>query len=246
MAKYLDLTGLTTFWNKLKATFSLTSHTHKVKINGSEKTIAATGGSAVDLGTYLTSHQDISGKADKKNFYAALVSTSDSKAKWVKIDWGTSRAGRAVIAVVYGCENGSSSGAYQVSLFKAVNANITSAVRFNIINLVSTDQVPRVRYDGTAVYLGLYSSGNWTWNVAIQVSSDNAPTISQVDDSSVPSATVKSPDSYPVTSAASTSRYSNFDRALSYKVNGYVDGAQSALNIRVGETGSDSETIYFS
>ena len=41
------------------------SHTHKVKINGNEKTIAATGGTAVDLGTYLTAHQDISGKVDK-------------------------------------------------------------------------------------------------------------------------------------------------------------------------------------
>ena len=36
---------------------SATSHTHSVKINGVTKTIAATGGTAVDLGTYLTSHQ---------------------------------------------------------------------------------------------------------------------------------------------------------------------------------------------
>ena len=41
------------------------THTHSVKINGVTKTIAATGGTAVDLGTYLTSHQDISGKQDK-------------------------------------------------------------------------------------------------------------------------------------------------------------------------------------
>lgn len=33
---------------------SATSHTHSVKINGVTKTIAATGGTAVDLGTYLT------------------------------------------------------------------------------------------------------------------------------------------------------------------------------------------------
>lgn len=32
------------------------THTHSVKINGVTKTIAATGGTAVDLGTYLTSH----------------------------------------------------------------------------------------------------------------------------------------------------------------------------------------------
>ena len=36
------------------------SHTHTVKINGTTKTISATGGAAVDLGTYLTSHQAVS------------------------------------------------------------------------------------------------------------------------------------------------------------------------------------------
>lgn len=45
--------------------YATSGHTHKVKINGQEKTIAASGGTAVDLGTYLTKHQDISGKADK-------------------------------------------------------------------------------------------------------------------------------------------------------------------------------------
>lgn len=38
---------------------SATSHTHSVKINGVTKTIAASGGTAVDLGTYLTSHQSL-------------------------------------------------------------------------------------------------------------------------------------------------------------------------------------------
>ena len=42
---------------------SATSHTHSVKINGVTKTIAATGGAAVDLGTYLTSHQSLNGYA---------------------------------------------------------------------------------------------------------------------------------------------------------------------------------------
>ena len=50
---------------------SATSHTHSVKINGVTKTIAATGGTAVDLGTYLTSHQSLSnyytkGETDSK------------------------------------------------------------------------------------------------------------------------------------------------------------------------------------
>lgn len=42
---------------------SATSHTHSVKINGVTKTIAATGETAVDLGTYLTSHQSLNGYA---------------------------------------------------------------------------------------------------------------------------------------------------------------------------------------
>ena len=44
---------------------SATSHTHSVKINGVTKTITATGGAAVDLGTYLTSHQSLADYAKK-------------------------------------------------------------------------------------------------------------------------------------------------------------------------------------
>lgn len=44
---------------------SATSHTHSVKINGVTKTIAATNGTAVDLGTYLTSHQSLENYAKK-------------------------------------------------------------------------------------------------------------------------------------------------------------------------------------
>lgn len=44
---------------------SATSHTHSVKINGVTKTIAATGGTTVDLGTYLTSHQSLADYAKK-------------------------------------------------------------------------------------------------------------------------------------------------------------------------------------
>ncbi len=50
---------------------SAISHTHSVIINGTTKIIAATGGTAVDLGTYLTSHQSLSnyytkGETDSK------------------------------------------------------------------------------------------------------------------------------------------------------------------------------------
>lgn len=42
-------------------TYASINHTHSVKINGTTKTIAASGGTAVDLGTYLTSHQSLDG-----------------------------------------------------------------------------------------------------------------------------------------------------------------------------------------
>ena len=42
---------------------SATTHTHSVKINGITKTIAASGGEAVDLGTYLTTHQSLAAYA---------------------------------------------------------------------------------------------------------------------------------------------------------------------------------------
>lgn len=44
---------------------SSTSHTHSVIINGITKTIAASGGTAVNLGTYLTSHQSLADYAKK-------------------------------------------------------------------------------------------------------------------------------------------------------------------------------------
>lgn len=67
-----------------------TTHTHSVMINGATKTIAATGGTPVDLGTYLTSHQsldsylktvDADSKYLGKTEKAASASTADNAAK---------------------------------------------------------------------------------------------------------------------------------------------------------------------
>ena len=57
---------------------SATTHTHSVKINGTTKTIAASGGDAVDLGTYLTSHQSLAAylkSADAEKTYSKLGHT---------------------------------------------------------------------------------------------------------------------------------------------------------------------------
>ena len=56
----LDANGNLVVSGKAVSDFAASSHTHTVKINGATKTISATGGAAVDLGTYLTSHQAVS------------------------------------------------------------------------------------------------------------------------------------------------------------------------------------------
>lgn len=54
---------------------SSTSHTHSVIINGMTKTIAASGGEAVNLGTYLTSHQSLAEYAKKSEAATSLEIT---------------------------------------------------------------------------------------------------------------------------------------------------------------------------
>lgn len=56
---------------------SSTSHTHSVIINGITKTIAASGGAAVNLGTYLTSHQSLAEYA-KKSEAVGIIDVQES------------------------------------------------------------------------------------------------------------------------------------------------------------------------
>ena len=58
---------------------SANSHTHSVKINGVTKTIAATGGTAVDLGTYLTSHQSLADYAKKSEIPTKVSQLTNDK-----------------------------------------------------------------------------------------------------------------------------------------------------------------------
>lgn len=57
------------------STYAVVGHTHKVKINGAEKTINPSTGTIVDLGTYLTSHQSL----------AAYMKTADANNTFSKI-----------------------------------------------------------------------------------------------------------------------------------------------------------------
>lgn len=63
---------------------SSTSHTHSVIINGITKTIAASGGAAVNLGTYLTSHQSLAEYAKKNDAVGSMeVITSENDIQFV-------------------------------------------------------------------------------------------------------------------------------------------------------------------
>lgn len=76
---------------------SSTSHTHSVIINGVTKTIAASGGAAVNLGTYLTSHQSLAEYAKKSDAAASLeITPSANDIQFVlkaidrsEIDWSS-------------------------------------------------------------------------------------------------------------------------------------------------------------
>lgn len=82
---------------------SSTSHTHSVIINGVTKTIAASGDAAVNLGTYLTSHQSLAEYAKKSEAATSLEITpyandiqfvlraiSGSEIDWPSLDPATS------------------------------------------------------------------------------------------------------------------------------------------------------------
>lgn len=82
---------------------SSTSHTHSVIINGVTKTIAASGGAAVNLGNYLTSHQSLAEYAKKSEAATSLEITpsandiqfvlraiSGSEIDWPSLDPATS------------------------------------------------------------------------------------------------------------------------------------------------------------
>lgn len=58
---------------------SATSHTHSVIINGVTKTIAASGGTAVNLGTYLTSHQSLADYAKKSEIPTKVSQLTNDK-----------------------------------------------------------------------------------------------------------------------------------------------------------------------
>lgn len=80
---------------------SAISHTHSVKINGVTKTIAATGGTAVDLGTYLTSHQSLADYAKKTDLPTTLPANGGNAdtVDGVHMDWSTNYTAGNYLAI---------------------------------------------------------------------------------------------------------------------------------------------------
>ena len=87
---------------------SSTSHTHSVIINGITKTIAASGGAAVNLGTYLTSHQSLAEyakKADAVGSMEVLQTATDiqfvlKSITGVEVDWPSISVATSTLAGV--------------------------------------------------------------------------------------------------------------------------------------------------
>lgn len=111
---------------------SSTSHTHSVTINGVTKTIAATGGTAVDLGTYLTSHQSLNGYATQSwvKSQGYLTSHQDVSVLTMANDryytagqWGINMRNSDIIGVNCIYTNDVSEGVTEAILFCRSNGN---------------------------------------------------------------------------------------------------------------------------
>lgn len=80
---------------------SSTNHTHSVIINGTTKIIAASGGTAVNLGTYLTSHQSLADYAKKTDLPTTLPANGGNAdtVDGVHMDWSTNYTAGNYLAI---------------------------------------------------------------------------------------------------------------------------------------------------
>ena len=126
------------------STYAVVDHTHKVKINGAEKTINPSTGTIVDLGTYLTSHQSLAAymkTADANNTFSKIGHTH-GYASSVKLGQTSYSASNNVISLpayptalksptaIIIQANGTSLGSYDGSTAKTFNltyANVGAA-----------------------------------------------------------------------------------------------------------------------
>lgn len=148
---------------------SSTSHTHSVTINGVTKTIAATGGTAVDLGTYLTSHQSLNGYATQSwvKSQGYLTSHQDVSVLTMANDryytagqWGINMRNSDIIGVDSIYTNNVSDGPIEAILFCRSNGNY-DGIRAVNGELYFSDNVVRTTGKYNAEYK-VYHTGNLT------------------------------------------------------------------------------------
>lgn len=148
---------------------SATSHTHSVKINGVTKTIAATGGTAVDLGTYLTSHQSLNGYATQSwvKSQGYLTSHQDVSVLTMANDryysagqWSINMRNSDIIGVNSIYTNDVSEYPIEAILFCRSNGNYDGIRAANGV-LYFSDNVVRTTAKCTAEYK-VYHTGNLT------------------------------------------------------------------------------------
>ena len=148
---------------------SSTSHTHSVTINGVTKTIAATGGTAVDLGTYLTSHQSLNGYATQSwvKSQGYLTSHQDVSVLTMANDryytagqWGINMRNSDIIGVNSIYTNDVSETPTEAILFCRSNGNY-DGIRAVNGELYFSDNVVRTTEKYNAEYK-VYHTGNLT------------------------------------------------------------------------------------
>lgn len=148
---------------------SATSHTHSVTINGVTKTIAATGGTAVDLGTYLTSHQSLNGYATQSwvKSQGYLTSHQDVSVLTMANDryytagqWGINMRNSDIIGVNSIYTNDVSETPTEAILFCRSNGNY-DGIRAVNGELYFSDNVVRTTEKYNAEYK-VYHTGNLT------------------------------------------------------------------------------------
>lgn len=148
---------------------SSTSHTHSVKINGVTKTIAATGGTAVDLGTYLTSHQSLNGYATQSwvksqgyltSHQDVSVLTMANDRYYTSGQWGINMRNSDIIGVNSIYTNDVSKTPTEAILFCRSNGNY-DGIRAVNGELYFSDNVVRTTEKYNAEYK-VYHTGNLT------------------------------------------------------------------------------------
>lgn len=148
---------------------SETSHTHSVKINGVTKTIAATGGTAVDLGTYLTSHQSLNGYATQSwvksqgyltSHQDVSVLTMANDRYYTSSQWGINMRNSDIIGVNSIYTNDVSEEVTEAILFCRSNGNYDGIRAVDGV-LYFSDNVVRTTEKYTAEYK-VYHTGNLT------------------------------------------------------------------------------------